>query len=92
MNEIEMKLRQALSDFKETYNVYIIKREEYEKEKLNYIDPTIRDSVEKQLIKAYKENSKFFELFQEIERLRRELDKLRILIDGYKSLLGVKNV
>ena len=86
------KLKEALNDFKETYNIYIIKKEEYEKEKLRYIDPTIRDSIEKQLIKAYKNNSKFFELFQEIEKLRRELDKLRVLIEGYKSLLGVKNV
>ena len=81
------KYKKLLENLEEKYNNYIEKRKKYEELKINFIDPTIRDSIEKQLIKAFKENFEFFNLHQQVEELRREIDKLRILIDGYKFLI-----
>ncbi len=49
--EINVKFEDLLNEFEEKYDLYIQKRKKFEDLKLNFIDPTIRDSIEKQLVK-----------------------------------------
>ena len=67
MNSIKENLSKVTID-------YINKDTQYQLEKIKVIDPDIRDSVEKQMIRAFKEDSSLMKLHLEVEELRRKRD------------------
>jgi hypothetical protein len=67
MNSIKENLSKVTID-------YINKDTQYQLEKIKVIDPDIRDSVEKQMIRAFKEDPSLMKLHLEVEELRRKRD------------------
>jgi len=74
---LDVLVKEYLSVMKE----YIDSLEQYEKMKIEKIDTTKRDSIEKQLINAMKEDEEFKQLHLKVERLKRERDKISKLLD-----------
>lgn len=85
----EKELRGKTDKFQGIVEKYLRKVEEFEKLKLNVIDPTKRDSVEKQLMAAMQNDETLRDLFLEVEQLRRERDILYREIDTLKTLISI---
>ena len=92
MKDIKILVKELESLNKEYNDIiekYIDKTEELEIKKLEVIDPTKRDSVEKQLMAAMKDDENLQSLFLIVERLRRQKDQILKNIDIAKKLIDV---
>jgi len=76
IKEIKLKIEEVYGEFVETSKTYIEKSEIYETLKVQKIDPSIRDSIEKQLTRAAIDDPEFQSLEIEVNSLRRKRDDL----------------
>ena len=67
-----------LSNYLTITKKYIAKAKEFEDAKNKVLDLSIRDSVEKQLARAYQENEMLKNLALEVDELRRTKDMYRV--------------
>jgi len=85
----EKELVGKINKFQDIATSYLKEMDELEKLKIEVIDPTKRDSVEKQLMAAMQDNEKLREVFLNTERLRREKDLIYREIDTIKTFISI---
>jgi len=87
--ELENRLEVALDGFKNVSESYSEKANELEKRKIELIDTSKRDSVEKQLMASMQNSEELQMLFLTVESLRRKRDTLNKEIDVLKTLISL---
>jgi hypothetical protein len=87
--EIQKQLNSMYMRINELEKEYISLASEYEKRKIKIVDPTIRDSIEKQLLKVAKEDESFCDLEIKVNELRREREFLYKKIDILRELIKI---
>lgn len=87
--EIKNELLKLTQEFKEVMNNYVEINNRYNSSVISKIDTTIRDSIEKQLIKAKKEDPSFLTLENELNSLKIQKDSLSKQISVLKALLFI---
>ncbi len=92
LKELEHKLQDAMNNHFEVTKVYIEFAERLERAKMQVIDPSLRDSAEKQVIRASKEDKSFEQLVLDTDTLRRKKDLFEKELDFLKALLRVKEL
>jgi len=85
----EKELMGKINKFQDIAANYLKEMDELEKLKIEVIDPTKRDSVEKQLMAGMQNNEKLREVFLNTERLRREKDLIYREIDAIKTFISI---
>jgi hypothetical protein len=87
--EYEKNLKSKISEYEKIAKEYIEKMNIFEAKKLEVIDPTKRDSVEKQLMNAMQHDKELQQLFLNVEKLRREKDLINKEIDSIKIMISL---
>ena len=86
LNNVQNELVTLYNELNNIGNLYIEKAKELENQKLEILDFSIRDAIDKQVMKASQENPSFASLVSEVEELRRKRDFLYKKIDVMKTL------
>jgi len=92
ISDIEIQLNKMFTKLDVLEKEYIGSVSEYERRKVSIIDPTIRDSIEKQLLRVSKEDEDFLDLEIKVNELRREREFLYKKIDILKELIKIHSI
>ena len=87
--DLEASLNEKLVIYKTITDLYIKKAEELEDKKIQLIDTSKRDSVEKQMMAFMQSDENLKTLFLSTETARRRKDELLKEIDVLKTLIDV---
>jgi len=89
LQELKKEIRKTQMDFENISNKYLELIKSYEITKLKFIDPNIRDSAEKQMLRAMKENEDVKNLFIDTETSRRKRDICTKKLDYLKEQVKI---
>ena len=92
ISDIEIQLNKMFTKLDVLEKEYVESASEYERRKVSIIDPTIRDSIEKQLLRVSKEDEDFLDLEIKVNELRREREFLYKKIDILKELIKIHSI
>jgi len=89
LESLEKQLTEKINQYSKAVKEYIEKMTDFEEIKIKIIDPSKRDSIEKQLLSNMKESISLQKLYLDIEKLRREKDLIAKEIDSIKTLITI---
>ena len=89
LQELKKEIRKTQIEFENISDKYLELIKLYEITKLKFIDPNIRDSAEKQMLRAMKENDEIKNLFIDTETFRRKRDICTKKLDYLKEQVKI---
>ena len=86
LETVQNELMSLYEKVNEIESSYICAVESFEQKKLKILDFSIRDAIDKQIMRAAQENEIFAEMMKNVENLRRQRDFLYKKIEIMKTL------
>jgi len=89
LQELKNEVKTTQVNYEKVSSQYIETMDLFEKAKIKYVDPDIRDSAEKQMMRVMKESKDIEKLFLDMEIFRRKRDTYAKKLDYLKEQIKI---
>jgi len=89
LQELKNEVKTIQVNYEKVSSQYIETMDLFEKAKIKYVDPDIRDSAEKQMMRVMKESKDIEKLFLDMEIFRRKRDMYAKKLDYLKEQIKI---